>query len=379
MRRPRIAFVTSGDARSRSAWSGIPYYMAKALQAHCGEVVYLQPGLSPGALLGKLRNRLTRRILGQNRAHYHTLGLARSSAGSLRRKMGRDVDLVFAPAGSTNVAFLDVDVPVVYTSDTTFELMREYYPEFSGLGDAYASQANEVEQRALDTADLVLYPSRWAASSAREDYGVAEEKIHVVPYGANLDAIPPAEVVSTSKPWGVCTLLFLGVDWERKGGPIAYEAVAELRELGTDARLVVCGCVPPPGYSAPWLRVIPRLRKDDPVEQAELSRLLLESSFLLLPTRQECYGIVFCEASGHGTPSIASDTGGVAGAVLEGRSGFLLPPDAQPREYAERIHEIFRDEARYRELVRSTRRAYDETLNWDTWGKRVNELVSPLL
>lgn len=380
MKRPRIAFVTSADPADRSAWSGTVYYMARALQRHCGEVVYVGPGLSLREQLGRVKNRVTRRLTGRNRVYFHTLPIARSHGRSLRRRIGAEFDLVFAPAGASHLAFLDVGVPVVYTGDTTFRLMRDYYPEFSGLSEGYVVQAEEIERRALERADLVLPASQWAADSVRRHYGTAPEKVHVLPYGANLEEVPPAERVGVAaKPAEACVLLFLGVDWERKGGPIAHGAVAALRERGVDARMVVCGTVPPPEYAAGWMRVVPRLSKEDPRERAELSRLLLEASFLLLPTRRECYGIVFCEAAGHGTPSIATDTGGVSGAVLEGRSGFLLPPEASAAEYAELIHRLHRDREGYARLVSSTRRAYDEALNWDAWGSRAGRLVSGLL
>jgi glycosyltransferase involved in cell wall biosynthesis len=211
------------------------------------------------------------------------------------------------------------------------------------------------------------------------DYGVDEAKVRVLPYGANLERVPAREDALAPKPEGPLTLLWLGVDWERKGGPIALETVRLLRAGGTDARLVVVGCVPPGGADAEAVRVLPRLDKGVPAQAAELERLLRESHFLFLPTRADCYGIVFCEASAYGTPSIATDTGGVPGAVHEGRNGHLLPLGADAGAYTSLIREIWDEPARYHALCASSRALYDERLNWDAWGKEVGRMMEELI
>ena len=375
MRRLRVGLLTSGDARDRSSWSGIPYYMGQALERQPCEVVYLGPVFSSMEFFGRARSGLSRVMLGRRRPYHHSLALSKQYGRLFAKRLRDDLDVIFAPAGSTQVAFLETDLPLVYTSDTTFERMHGYYPAFSNLSAGYAAMGNEIEGRALRKASAVLYPSRWAADSAVGFYGVDASRVHVFPYGANLDTVPPRDALAGAKRRDVCTLTFLGVDWERKGGPIAYDTVAALREMGVEAELVVCGCVPPARYRAGWVRVVGRLDKNVPGQQAELSRLLLGSTFLLVPTRHECFGIVFCEASAHGTPSIATDTGGVGGAVQQGKNGFLLPPGAAPSEYARLIHELFRDRERYLALVASSREAYEESLNWDAWGARAFRII----
>ena len=191
-----------------------------------------------------------------------------------------------------------------------------------------------------------------------------------------MSVVPPREALAPAKPTDVCEVTFLGVDWERKGGPTAFAAVSLLRESGLDARLTVCGCTPPPEYRAEWVRVVPRLDKAIPKEEAALSRLLLGSNFLLLPTRAECYGVAFCEASAHGTPSLAPDTGGVPSAVRDGRNGFLLPHDAPAEAYAARMAEVFRDRRRYLALVESSRAEYEAELNWGAWARRMCEVFA---
>jgi len=64
--------------------------------------------------------------------------------------------------------------------------------------------------------------------------------------------------------------------------------------------------------------------------------------------------------------------------VKDGENGFLLPPSAGGAEYAALIAEVYRDEQRYAELVRSSRVVFETRLNWDAWGITVNKLMRAL-
>jgi glycosyltransferase involved in cell wall biosynthesis len=101
----------------------------------------------------------------------------------------------------------------------------------------------------------------------------------------------------------------------------------------------------------------------------------MEADFLLVPSRQECYGIVFCEASAFGLPSITSDTGGIAGAVIDGINAFRLPCTARGNEYAQLIADLYTNDQCYNKLVRSSIEVFESRLNWDTWGMAVRDIL----
>ena len=88
---------------------------------------------------------------------------------------------------------------------------------------------------------------------------------------------------------------------------------------------------------------------------------------------------ISCEAAAFGLPVITTDTGGVSGVVREGENGHLLPYEAGGADYARLIAEIYRDDARYGELVQKSRQAFEERLNWDTWAQTVKRLIAEKL
>lgn len=377
--RIKIAFLTSRDPIDRRSWSGTYYYMAKALQKHCGDVTFLGPIESKLKIIGQFRKKISRLLLRKNYNYAHSIFLAKRYAKIIAHKISKeDYDLIFAPAASSEIAFLNTKIPIIYLSDTTFTLMVDYYPEFSNLLNVSIREGNIIEELAIKKASLVLYPSEWAAQSALKDYHADEARIHVIPFGANLEDIPPKEIILEKKKSGRCKLLFLGVNWQRKGGSIAFETLLELVELGIQSELVVCGCTPPKAFSHKRMNVIPFLDKNDEEQRKELTNLFLTSDFLLLPTRSECSGIAFCEANAFGLPVITTNTGGVAGTVKDGENGFMLPMNARGSDYAKIIHGIYQDDKLYSEMVKSSRKTFDERLNWDIWAITVRELITKI-
>jgi YD repeat-containing protein len=128
--------------------------------------------------------------------------------------------------------------------------------------------------------------------------------------------------------------------------------------------------------SHPRLRVVPFLNKAIPEQRARFEQLWREADFFLLPTRFEPAGVVFCEASAHGIPSLGTRTGGVPSLVVEGRNGYTLPPEAGGAEYAALIAELASDPERYARLCETSRDEFEQRLSWDSWGRRVAEIVA---
>jgi hypothetical protein len=86
---------------------------------------------------------------------------------------------------------------------------------------------SQVEQAALNRCCLAIYSSEWAASTALRHYAVDARKVKVVPFGANVDGLQsPDEVarITSGKSADVCRLLFVGVDWIRKGETSRFQS-----------------------------------------------------------------------------------------------------------------------------------------------------------
>ena len=241
------------------------------------------------------------------------------------------------------------------------------------------AEGERIEAAAIGRAKASVYPSEWAVRSACSHYGASPATTRKVTFGANLNDPPSRASAIDRRLDGTINLLLVGVNWERKGGPVAYQCLTTLLARGIDARLTLVGCVPPAGFTHSNFRVIPFLSKHDPGQRNRIRDLFLESHFMLLPTIADATPVVTCEASAFGLPTLASDTGGLRGAIRDGVNGFLMPEHASGEQYAQKILDVIADPGEYEALVLTSRNEYEQTLNWDSWGESIRGVMEDVL
>jgi glycosyltransferase involved in cell wall biosynthesis len=353
--------------------------MAQSLAKAGNEIVHVGPLNAPILPVYKAYSRLRRAFHRKGLSPFHAGPVVAQYAADATRKISAVApDIVFAPASSAFAWSVPVGIPLVYASDATFRLVENYHPNYRNMSRSARDAAERLERETIARADLLLYPSKWAAESAVRDYGADPAKVHVVPWGANLEDAPErCSVLGKRKP-GPCRLLFIGSDWVEKGADIAVGTLDELKARGVDAELVICGCTPPKPFAQDGLTIIPFLDKNDRAQRERLSQLYRDTDFFLLPTQADCYGIVFCEAAAHGVPSIARATGGVPGAISNGETGILLPPSGTKSDYAAAIADLFAEPDRLARMKQTSRDAYETRLNWQAWGRRLSDLMQTL-
>jgi glycosyltransferase involved in cell wall biosynthesis len=365
-----VLFLSVADANDMRVWSGTPFHMYRALRERPGVQVTLASPIATGMLARQMRlaERLANGVRNSAFLSEREPLLLRRLARRIDRIIDRvRPDVVLCPS-SVPVAALSARVPLVVWTDATWAAMVDYYPEFSLLSARTRRCGHRAEQAALARVALAVYSNEWAARSACGAYGMPDERVAVVPFGANLMDVPSGDDVRrrlSDLDRSTCTLLLLGRDWHRKGADHAVEATRLLRAAGVDARLHVAGCNPPPDAALPpEVTVQGDLDKADPAGAARIARLLRQASFLVLPSRAECSPIVLAEAQAFGVPVVASRTGGMASMMAEGRSGVLVSPEAFAGEAATEIHRIQSSPPVYDVMAQEAREYYERCVNW---------------
>ena len=376
-----IAYVTVGNAADVHEWSGLNAAIRSGLIAQGCVVSDVDQLPVSYPLTMRLRKRLSRSVLGTTYALDRSPhAVARwSRAASERIAQLPAVDAVVS-TGTLPVADLGGAAPLVLWADATFHSLRTTYPEYASYARASIEEGDRAERAAFDRARLLCFASDWAAADAVANYGVPREKVRVVPFGANTDspfADEDAAVAAVrQRDWSVTRFVFIGVDWQRKGGDTAVAVVRRLNELGTRCVLTVAGCQPPADITRlPFVESMGFLSKKDPAEAARLREIMVRSHFLLVPTYAECFGLVFAEASAFALPSIARAVGGTPTAVRHGRTGLLLPAAADAGAYCDALQPLMHDHDRYTDMCAAAYRDYSERLNWQVASARfVGEL-----
>lgn len=373
----KVAYITTYDASDVAHWSGSGLFIARALERAGLELEFIG-SLSTDPLthlLLRMKGLYYNRLSNRRYFRSHDAVLARRYARVVDRELARrpEVDLLFSP-GVVPVAFLEDQRPLAMWSDATHACIFDYYAEYSGLCDETRRDGHLMERTALNRAAAAIFTSDWAAESARADYGTPDARVHMIPFGANVERPPSdedVEIFLAARPTDRCKLLFIGVDWERKGGPLAVEVTRLLNASGLPTELTIAGCDPygeetPP----PFVTVEGFLNKSKTSARQRFRTLLSEHHLLILPSIAECYGLVYCEANCFGVPCLARRTGGVPTIIKDGDNGHLFDVSADAGPYAHVVGETFRDYGRYRAMARRARRQFTGRLNWGVAGER---------
>jgi len=283
-----------------------------------------------------------------------------------RRLKGSGAQVVFSMS-SIPITLLNCAAPIIYWTDAAWATSVDYYACNSNLAPVTIRNGNWQEQCALDRAAFAACSSEWAVKSVLQHYRVDPQKMKLIPFGASVEVNDDSEAMRSfieHRERDVCRLLFFGVDWQRKGGPIALEAVRLLNAAGVPTRLTVLGCSPFNGHKPDFVDDVGFVSKATKSGRRQITSLLKKSHFVFLPTRAECSGIAFCEACACAVPIVSTDTGGVTTYVRTGINGVTLPLAAKPDEYAKEIQRLFTNQSAYEQLAFGAFREYHTRLNW---------------
>ncbi len=172
-----------------------------------------------------------------------------------------------------------------------------------------------AERRAFKEATAIFTMSDHVRHSLIELYHCPEDKVVNVRAGTNTASVPdkanPREADNK-------TIVFVGVEWQRKGGPELVAAFENLPERHRDARLVIVGCAPDLNDSR--ISVIGR------VPLADMPAIYARGAIFCMPSRVEPFGIVFIEAMRHSLAVVAPAHGAMPDYIENGRTGLLHPP-----------------------------------------------------
>jgi glycosyltransferase involved in cell wall biosynthesis len=194
--------------------------------------------------------------------------------------------------------------------------------------------------------DSFLAPSAFLrAEWAR--YGLAPERIQVVPQGVDPADYPPATAESRSVARDALgasdaafVVVFLGRVSPDRGVETLVRAWASLQVGSGAGRLVIAG----PAYPESYLRHVHQLAPADTTQflplQADVVPLLHAADVLVLPTVwEESFGRVVIEAMATGCPAVASDVGAIP-EILTGRFASLRFPPGDAAALAQRLGQL---------------------------------------
>lgn len=369
----RLAYITVEDPANRTGWSGINHYMARGLAGAGCELVPLfgfQEARPAAAMMRKLCARVfLRRFHGSGREP----AVLRNYARQIEARVGAaKVDAVLAP-GTTLTSHVRLSCPLFFWTDATVPALFRLYPGYDRWTRSSARLAHDADRQALANATAAFFSSSWAAESAVGELGADPARVHVVPFGANLEQEPTtgeALGAAQARPDDRLVLLFAGVHWERKGGAKAVAVAEALHAAGVPVELRILGIDQPPTAS-PRILSLGRISKATEDGCRRIAEQFAQGHFLLLPTMADCTPVVFAEANAWAMPVVTHRVGGIASQIVNECNGRMFDPAAPAAEIAAWIGAVWRDRPRYLALAASSRHEYETRLNWHTAARQV--------
>jgi glycosyltransferase involved in cell wall biosynthesis len=223
----------------------------------------------------------------------------------------------------------------------------------------------DVEHAVYGAAGRLVAMNRWAADGVLEGFGVPPDKVVVIPPG-----LPPAPAAATPapRPPGPPRIAFVGTDWRRKGGDRLLRWHQE-RWVGR-AELHLAG--------APRRRVPPGVVDHGRLPYAEVRGALLPAAdVFVLPTRKDMSPWAVLEASAAGLPVVTSALGGIGEMVVDGVTGYLVPPEDDDG-FVSAIESLLDDPARRARMGEAGRRHVELSFDAGSTGDRLLEAVLAL-
>ena len=378
----KVAYVTMDSPDDIRAWSGLAHYIGDSVRRHGAEVINIGP-LHHQETLGMRIKRRWYRATGRKMLEEREPAIVRQWGEEITERLKEIQPDVILSTHTYYLSEVKTDVPIVIFCDANFASLLDFYPYYVDLPAATIRRGHAWEKADLERAARVLYACDWAKEFAEKHYGISPEKMDVIPFGANIECDrteADIEDYISRRPKDRCRLLFIGKVWERKGGDIAVAVAEELNQRGLPTTLTLMGSQPPEGRTLPdCVTKLGFINKDEPAGLKKFNDTIGESHFLILPTRAEAFGIVFCEAASFGVPSLAAATGGTTTAIKEGANGQTFPLDAGAGEYADYVMDKFEDYETYQELGRRAFQDFKTRTNWDVSGKRIYDHLAAVV
>jgi glycosyltransferase involved in cell wall biosynthesis len=371
---PAILVVSPGPPFDPLTWSGTSHHLLAALRRRGNLIGAVDGWTRPLNTLEKAAS------IGPDMALWRQRYLANSSplsrpiragmtevARARAKKISAQPDVVLQFGGWYDLGAARGFKPKLHTfyADGTLALSLARNDNLLDGDSRWVRQALAYEKRLYDRLDVVMTMSDWLGRSFVEHFDQDPAKIVTVGAGANMDGSVEPPERDFSKP----RILFVGKEFDRKGGPQLLAAFAALRQERPDAELWIVSeyqpSDPPEGVT-----FFGRILRDTPEGDAQIQRLYREATAFALPSVYEPFGIAVLESMAWHLPGLGADRCAIPEMIVDGVSGVLVDPE-DPDSLLSGLRRLIADPAQMRTMGEAARKRFEERFTWDSVADRM--------
>jgi starch synthase len=361
------------DPYSLKTWSGIAWFLREAMD-HAGildhAVGVKVPRLHFNFLLAKNFDR-KREVW---RAHYNfdpayrraltQAAMHISVASPFLMQIGHMFSLPQALPQKKCFSYSDGNLPEKIKSGFGLE----------GVSSKRIDQALRYDEQIAGEMTAIFTFSEYLRQSFISDFHVPAERVFNIGGGVNLADFPSP---NPHKDYSAPRVLFIGVDFCRKGGPQLLEAFSIARETLPAAELHIVGPEKIPAVP-PGVIFHGNLSKADPEQKLKLESLFRDSSLFVLPSLYEPFGIAPLEAMLYQLPCLVTDAWAFRETVSPGVNGDRVPKGSVDA-LAAKLLELLANPERLAVMGKQGRDLVLRKYTWSAVADRMSDAMSQIL
>ncbi|WP_207423412.1 glycosyltransferase family 4 protein [Desertivirga brevis] len=377
----KIAVINTYDSKDIKVWAGIPYHLSLMLEDTFGKdsVSYVTLPFTRHKL-SYLRGFYYNRVVGKKYLSWTDKSIIEKNKIDNKELLSEHYDLIITFEFFLIPILKKADNKVVYWNDATFKNLVNFYPYVTNVSKYSLNHGNEVQRQAFRLSDAIVFTSDWAINSAIKDYDTDPRKLNKIYFASNLSragADTEVKEAVEARTGEVIKLLFLALNWERKGGDDAVELVDKLNAAGIRTLLYLVGDEVPERFRHNRnIVTFGFINKNQSGGEEKLIGLLKECSYLLLPTKADCTPVAFSEANSFGLPIISTNVGGIP-SVVTSRNGFTSRGDFTEDAFKFIIQNLPGTRT-YTELCYSSYKFYKDELSWGQVYTKFRQVLKDL-
>jgi D-inositol-3-phosphate glycosyltransferase len=271
----------------------------------------------------------------------------------------------------------------------TFHALGRVRRLYQGQADTFSDERFAIEECLMQEADCIIAECPQDKADMQQLYGADPDRIDIVPCGFDPEEFLPL-AGGARRQLGLdedeFIVLQLGRIIPRKGIDNVIRALALLKtQHHLPARLMVVGgnAAEPDPHATPELGYLMELARSLGLEHSVIFtgqrtrsqlRFYYNAANVFVTTPwYEPFGITPVEAMACGTPVIGAAVGGIKSTVLDGQTGYLVPPN-DPAALASKLALLHQDRESARHLGwAGMRRAY-ENFTWSCVAQQISEV-----
>jgi glycosyltransferase involved in cell wall biosynthesis len=358
-----INFITTQSLTSISGgWSGMNVNIFNQLNKYF-EVTYIGPINPKTNISEKLTSKFFRTFGLKGKFFFFSPKRLSIIAEILASKMNNHADALFFHGSTPWINFAPTKPYFAYL-DASFHTFLSVYSKPTDFNKKDIDRILKLERVFLQNARRIFFSSKWALEETKSNYHLNGDNFTIAGLGGHM-AIPTELNLASS-----CSLLFISVDFVKKGGITVIETFEILKKQIPNLILNIVGQKPPESVlKKEGIVYHGFLHKNIPDEVSKLEELFSTALFLLHPTQKDMTPLVIVEAGYYGIPAIAPSMFGIPEMIEDNETGFLI--DKIESVYIANKIMVSLQNNEYPNLRKKTREHFIHDFTWEKVGEKI--------